>query len=75
MTSAAAIDLAAEWISNDSPIAYAFDPQSCTAIWLNGHWVVTCPVMLASCYGAQCAGTLSFCIFLAHPQIMPDGRC
>jgi hypothetical protein len=75
MTSAAAIDLVVEWITNDSPVSYYVDPQSCNAIWLNGHWVVTCPVSLMACQGAQCSGTISFCVFAAHPQILSDSRC
>ena len=75
LTRSAAIARAADWLTLSSPVDYAVDPAACTAIWLNDHWVVTCQVSLTGCSGAQCAASVSLCVFGSRPMIVADSRC
>ena len=75
LTRSAAIANAVEWLALSAPMDYGVGPESCTAIWLNDHWVVTCQVSLTGCSGAQCAASVSLCVFGSRPMIVADSRC
>jgi hypothetical protein len=66
---------ATDWISNDSPMILTVEPPGCTAIWLNGHWSVSCLVRLAGCTGTTCVASLSLCVFASDPVVLPDRLC
>jgi hypothetical protein len=69
-----AISLATDWMTSNSPVALVVEPAGCNAIWLNGHWVVTCRVGLAGCTGERCEASLSVCVF-SDPVVVPDLSC
>jgi hypothetical protein len=75
LTRQVAMSKATDWISNDSPMILTVEPPGCTAIWLNGHWVVSCSVRLAGCTGPTCVASLSLCVFASDPVILPDRLC
>ena len=75
LTRSAAIANAVQWLALSAPMDYGVGPEDCTAVWLNDHWVVTCQVRLTGCSGAQCAASVSLCVFGSHPVIVADSRC
>jgi hypothetical protein len=75
LTRQVAIGEATHWITNDSPVSLSIESDGCNAVWLNGHWVVTCSVRLAGCQGESCVASLSLCVFATDPAIVPDQLC
>jgi hypothetical protein len=70
-----AIGLGLDWIDANAPVRLTAGEHDCNAIWINGHWVVTCSVTLAGCSGAHCVASLSLCVFAEEPIVVPDLRC
>lgn len=70
-----AIGMAVDWMTSNSPVDLIVAPADCNAIWLNGHFVVTCPVGLGGCSGERCEAVLSFCVFSSEPLVVPDLSC
>jgi hypothetical protein len=70
-----AIGMAIDWMVGSSPVELLVAPEGCNAIWLNGHFVVTCRVGLGGCTGARCEAVLSFCVFSSEPLVVPDLSC
>jgi hypothetical protein len=66
--------MAVDWMRDNSPVDLIVYEEGCNAVWLNGHWVVTCPVGLAGCTGERCEAVLSFCVF-SDPVVLPDLSC
>jgi hypothetical protein len=70
-----AIELTVEWIELSQPIAYYTNPDGCTAVWLNGHYAVTCYAAPMGCAGPLCEGVIAACVFASRPIVVPDARC
>jgi hypothetical protein len=70
-----AVGMAIDWMTSNSPVELLVAPGGCNAIWLNGHYVVTCAVGLGGCSGERCEAVLSFCVFSSEPVVVPDLSC